>query len=325
MDDRTQLKLTIVTERPVDAVVRWVRFLLGDRVGEVVGDPGQALVVPDSIMVCDRLDLLRSRVLSQVRRAGTVGLLHVGDKRYRSRLGAYVAFAFVWRTYYHSGLSDLALRQLPLGPASVGLAPGMGPAPTALRPPMERVYTWSYVGRHDPGIEPMLDALRLVDGGHVRVLDSNGTARRPGNGGNDGDVDPIGVLADSVLAPCPSVDRHLESTRIYEALELGAIPVVERRRRLDYFSELLGDHPLPTVRTWAEAPDLLRPLLADQSRLSDLHQRVTSWWSAYKRQLAATLQADAERCLSGKVVRSVLDDRPAPLWRSHLERLRHKR
>lgn len=320
MDHRTQLKLMIVTERPADAVVRWVRCLLGDWAGEVVGDPGDALVVPDSLMVCDRLDLLRSRVLSQVRRAGTVGLLHVGDKRYRSRLGAYVAFAFVWRTYYHSGLRDLAVRQLPLGPADVDASVAGGvSSPASLRPPMERLYNWSYVGPRDPGSEPMLDALRLVDGGHVRVLDDNGAAAQA-------DVDRVAVLADSVLAPCPSVDRHLETSRIYDALELGAIPVIERRRRFDYFGELLGDHPLPTVRAWEDAPDLLRRLLADQARLAGLHERVMTWWAGHKRELALTLQSDVDRCLAGDLVKSAIDfDRPAPLWRSHLERLRHSR
>jgi hypothetical protein len=325
MDNSTRLNLMIVTERPVDAVVRWVRFLLGDWAGDVVTDPGDTLVVPDSLIVCDRLDLLRSRTLNQVRRAGSVGLLHVGDHRYRSRLGAYVAFAFVWRTYYHSGLRDLAVRQLPLGPGAV-TGYGDEPTPAALRPPMARLYTWSYLGSRDPGVEPMLEALRLVDGGHVRVGDGNGAAARPGA---LGDVDPVAVLADSVLAPCPSLDRHLETTRIYDALELGAIPVVERRRRIDYFTELLGDHPLPTVQAWDEAPLVLRRLLADQARLTELHERVMAWWTGHKLELAATLRTDVERTLVGDLVQGVLDDgplnRPAPLWRSHVERLRHKR
>jgi hypothetical protein len=317
MDQDARLKLTIVTERPAGAVLRWVRYLLGDLAGEVVDESGAQLVVPDSLMVCDRLDLLRSRVLSEVRRVGTVGLLHVGDKRYRSRLGAYVAFAFVWRTYYHSGLRDLAVRQLPLGPETV--APGgVEPSPVAVRRPIERLYTWSYVGPRDDGTEPMFDALRLVEGGYVRA----------GDEAPDSD-DVAASLADSIFAPCPRHDRHLETTRVYDALELGAIPVVERRRRLDYFGELFGDHhPLPTVRDWDDAPTYLRRLLADQARLTELHQQVLTWWRSHKLAVARTLRGDAERCLSGQQVHGALDDRPldrpAPVWRGHLERLRHK-
>jgi hypothetical protein len=76
---------------------------------------------------------------------------------------------------------------------------------------------------------------------------------------------------------------QVESFRLYEALEAGSIPIVEKRWTLDYFRLLLGEHPIPTVRSWAEARDLVKRLAADPDGLNALQDRCLSWWDAYKR------------------------------------------
>jgi hypothetical protein len=291
----------------------------------VVDDPDRRLVLPYSVMVCDRPAALKSKVLAQVRRHGTVGLLHVGDKRYRSRLDAYTSFGFVWRTHYHSALADLQVRQLPVGPAAFDEVV-VGPRPAALRRPAERLYTWAFIGRQEASHAPVLAAIRQIEGGYERLGDGDGrvddaAARRE----RASDLD---ILGDAVFVACPMSDQHIETARVYDALEVGAIPVVERRRRFDYFGALLGDHPLPTVTSWSEATGLLRDLLADHTALAHLHDRVVSWWTATKRGLARTAQHDVERCVSGIVVGSPLDDgplnKPAPRWRGRVELLRHQ-
>jgi hypothetical protein len=317
-------KLTIIRHRPGGIGVPWVRFLLGGLAGEVVDDPDRRLVPPRSLIVSERPAALRAKVLAEARRHGSVGLLHVGDAGYRSRLDAYTSFGFVWRTHYHSALADLAIRQLPLGPAAVDRV-GVEPSPAARRRPAERLYTWCLLGPPDPDHAPALAALRAVEGGYEQV------GGAPGNGAGGGTRDVSGadleVLGDSVFAACPMSGRHIETTRVYDALEVGAIPVVERRRRFDYFAALLGDHPLPTVRSWSEATGLVEGLLADQSGLGALHDRVVGWWSATKRSLAREAQLDIERCVSGRQVGSPLDDgplnKPAPRWRGRVEQLRH--
>jgi hypothetical protein len=321
--------LTIVTHGPGRAEVPWIRFLLGEWAGEVVEDPGRRLVVPYSLLVCPRPGSLRSKVLAEVRRLGSVGLLHVDDRRYRSRLDVYSSFGFVWRTYYHSALADLSVRQLPLGPAALDEV-AADPLPAARRRPAERLYTWSFVDRHEPGHDPVLAAFRQVEGGYEQIGDG-----QAGTGGPAAEHLPVPrdraayleTLADSVFVACPMAGQHIETRRVYDALEMGAIPVVERRRRFDYFAALLGDHPLPTVRAWSEAPDLVRALLSDHTGLASLHERVVSWWAATKRSLARAAQLDVARCVSGTQVGNPLGDgplnKPAPRWRGRVEVLRH--
>lgn len=306
--------ITIITHQPGPEELPWARFLLGDWAGDVVDDPERQLVLPNSLVVTRRPDRLRGKVLSKLRRLGSVGLFHVGDDRYRARLDAYGAFAFVWRTYYHTALDGLTVRQVPLGPR--GVEPIIVPPTTrALRGPGERLYTWSFAGTRSTSRDAMLDALAGIDGGVAQI----------------GPVDDLAadheVLADTVFVPCAMDGTHLESTRIYDALEHGAIPIVERRRWLDYFGLLFGSaHPVPSVRSWAEAPDLMRGLLADPPALSALQRRVVGWWSSLKAHVATEAQEDVEHCVVGLRTPSVFGplDKPAPRWRNRIENLRQQ-
>jgi hypothetical protein len=312
---RPDTQLTIVTHEPDGRELPWLRFLLDSWVGPIVDDPGRKLVQPGSLIVCERPDRMRGRVLSRIRRCGSIGLLHVGDEGYRARLDAYGAFAFVWRTHFHTALDGLTVRQLPIGPRGIDVISN-SPTDTARKSPTERLYTWSFAGVPSTSRTMMVDAMGAVDGGHVQ--------KSPAPDGDDPAA--LEVLADSVFAPCAMGPVHLESSRIYTALEVGAVPIVERRRWLDYFGLLLGDHPLPTVRSWSEAPELVGRLLANQQELASLQQRVISWWASTKSRLAADVQEDVEQCLVGLRTPSVFGplDKPAPRWRNRLEPLRHR-
>jgi len=79
---------------------------------------------------------------------------------------------------------------------------------------------------------------------------------------------------------------HLETYRPYEALECGTIPILEKRLTIDYYRELWGDHPVPTVRSWKEAHSFIRHMLENPTELDVLQQRCTTWWKLYKLQLS---------------------------------------
>jgi hypothetical protein len=329
-------KVTIVTHRPGSAELPWVQFLLGRWAGEVVDDPSHTVVLPDSLVICDRLDRLSSEYLAQARRIATVGLLHTGDMGYRAKLGAYRSFAWVWRTYHHTALTDLSLRQIPLGPAALAsLPPDGGLVPAAGRPVGERGYAWSFAGELSPSASTMIGDFRSIrDGHHENVWASsseaspNGLRPRPARAERDYSAE-LAVLADTVFAPCPMGLVHLESHHIYDALEVGAIPIVERRRWLDYFGALYGDHPLPVARSWTEAAGYVRRMLANETALAKLQRDVGHWWVATKRTLAATCQDEVAEVVTDKGVAPTWTDappldRPAPRWRNRIETLRHR-
>jgi hypothetical protein len=313
--------ITLIIQQSEYQALPWLRFLLGDHAGDIIEDPESTLVLPSSLIVCERPDRLPRETLERTRRAATVGLVHLGDARYRTRLQAYRAFAVVWRTYYHSALTGLGVRQLPLGPVAVTQVTHE-PRPEARKPPHERAHTWSVTGPLTSRDSAVVEALSPVGGGAA---------------GRDPDTSVIDVLGESTFVPCAADGVHLESHRIYDALEMGAIPIVERRRHFDYFRLLLGDHPLPSVRSWDQARDLVAELLDDRRALAALQSQVVEWWTTTKHSLARAVRRDAvaELIDGGAPVRpgsaggdggfgsGPLDAMP-PRWRGRVEMWRHR-
>jgi hypothetical protein len=101
-------------------------------------------------------------------------------------------------------------------------------------------------------------------------------------------------MASAKVAPCPSGPVWVDTFRMWEALEVGAIPVLDTvtgqgQDQRDYWVRLLGDHPLPTVERWEEFPAILEGLLADWP---DSANQIQAWWLTYKRGLRRRFLAD---------------------------------
>jgi hypothetical protein len=87
--------------------------------------------------------------------------------------------------------------------------------------------------------------------------------------------------------------KALESFRLYEALEAGAIPVYvpsESNGCADEFREMYGpSHPFLAVPSWAEAAQALPRLAANPAVMEEHRARVGTWWSAKKAEVAAKI------------------------------------
>jgi hypothetical protein len=59
---------------------------------------------------------------------------------------------------------------------------------------------------------------------------------------------------------------------------------------LDYFTRLVGPHPMLALQDWSEAPELLAGL-GDSSDIEALRLACQSWWSDYKERLADRVAA----------------------------------
>ena len=287
----------------------WLRFLLGDLAGDVVGDPGGAVVVADSLVVTQRPDLIDSGQLERIRATPGVGLFHISDEWYRRPLGAYRAFSYVWRQHLHSGLRGSGVRPLPLGPTCLDAI--TVDLPEASRVPLgERRHSVAFVGKLVTTRFSASRALAGVPGALVRVSGTFSEAER---------VPPaayMAILRDSTFVACPMGNVHLESFRVYEALEAGAVPIVERRPRYDYFALLFGDYPFPSVERWSQAPAVVARL-GRGAALAELEEETRRWWRTRKDELRLAVQADVTRRQGERVALTggggrVARDGPAP-------------
>jgi hypothetical protein len=149
-----------------------------------------------------------------------------------------------------------------------------------------RRFSWAFLGDvKNESRRNMVSGLRDVRGAAFLHTTSgwNAADARRGTAYSD-------VLADSIFAPAPPANVHLESYRTYEALECGAIPVVDT----DYYGTEFGA-PFPVVQpTWEDAPEILNRLLGDRGALERLDAQCREWWADVKRSYPAKIMRLAE-------------------------------
>jgi hypothetical protein len=84
------------------------------------------------------------------------------------------------------------------------------------------------------------------------------------------------------VVPCPSGPASPDTFRIWEALECGAIPLIDsrslREETVGFWSTVLGNHPLPMIDDWEKLPEVIEPLIKDYRRIS---ADLADWWKEY--------------------------------------------
>jgi hypothetical protein len=250
-------------------------------------------------------------------------LFHLSDEFYELGADRYVHFRGVFRSYWSSVFNPKHVMVLPLGISSVNTA-------TSIIPASERRYAWSFVGDAAKSSRPEL--VRAMGPVEPHISYSNtpvrGIAFWNRNAAGIKRVqrsDFVKILQQSAFAPAPMGNANLESYRVYEALEAGAIPIVEKRLGLDYFHSLLGDHPLPTVRSWRQARKLVQRLLEDPQALDELQQKCFEWWKGHEAKVVEQIGLFlAERSAASEQVVPLRSALPSiPGWQ-YFELMRHQ-
>jgi hypothetical protein len=103
------------------------------------------------------------------------------------------------------------------------------------------------------------------------------------------------LLAEAKIAPCPSGPLNCDSFRLFEALELGCIPIADNTTGNGkfwhgYWEWLFGSTvPFPTITDYDSLPAYIADLL---SKYPANANRISAWWLQQKRKLAYDLLAD---------------------------------
>ena len=114
-------------------------------------------------------------------------------------------------------------------------------------------------------------------------------------------TDYLTLVADAKVIPCPSGPVSLCTARVEEALEAGAVPILDMVKpgdeavQYDYWSMLFPGHPFPVIYDWDTLPEVMADVLKDWTALSN---RCWAYWQAWKREKAKRLDADV-RAVSG--------------------------
>lgn len=272
-DKKPTLRLVWMLSEGV-AEREWVEHLLGDfEVEHVVPERYPIPLTDRTIYIVStnliRLSALPDRLPGLQPRTGPargIGLIHLSDEWYGQDYGYYSGFDFVLRNHFSKRLARPGIFQFPLGLPRVTAEPG------AIVPQTARRYTWSFCGNR---IASRFEMLSVFDGLSPAYVLPQGQ-RIPRHEFQD-------VLQQSKFVPCPMGNVMLETWRTYEALEAGCIPLLERRATLDYYRNLLGDHPIPTFSSWKEARRFVCQQLKAPADLDRRQGELLQWWDGTKK------------------------------------------
>jgi len=250
----------------------WIARLFEPFTAENVFDTEHRIVFDNCVVIDACLHYQPGEYYRQFRGLNA-WLVHLSEETYEGGYEKYEHFRGVIRCYWSSFFNPQRVMHIPLGyPA--GFGGNAGQPGTASRP-----YLWSFLGGSSRASRPeMIRAFQPLTP-HFLHLTDRGAAERLGR------PEYEQLLRESIFAPCPMGNVNLESYRVYEALECGAIPIVEKRIGLDYFTGLLGSHPLPAFTNWRQAARFVEKLRGDRAALDGLQSECMDWWKAYQKSL----------------------------------------
>lgn len=224
-----------------------------------------------------------------------ITLLHLSDEFAQDNLSiySYPAFKRILRNYWRPDIAkynekgekdekDEKVTCIPLGYANGRHAAHLPDPPTF----EARTTLWAFAGSLDR--QGRAEALRALHAAGPYVEHSKEKWSTPPP--LDGHA-YIKMLRNAKFVPCFRGSRALESYRIYEAIEHGAIPVYvpsESKDTADELRELYGGtHPFLGFQSWEQAATML-PILAKQTAVMEKHrQALLSWWAEQKKSVQA--------------------------------------
>jgi len=302
---------TLIWQVPRAAERAWITELFSDCLREEQDD-SYSVVIDDSIVIDTRIHRAPAGYYTRFVAKRNVFLFHLGDEWYDPRYEKYSNFNGVFRNYASSAFNPSFVMGLPLGYYN------FRPQASQISVATSRKYVWCFLGQLNKASRPeMARALSGIGPNLVHATDSPHSPRFT--------VETYHrALFDSAFVPCPMGNVNLESFRVYESLECGAIPILETRLALDYFRLTLGDHPLPIFRSWNAAAQYVRGLMANPALLLAKQEECVAWWQQYKVGLKGRVRQFLDaRAVGPKVGSSgVRSYQRIPGWRS-LELLRH--
>jgi len=259
-----------------------------------VEDQAELPVLSD-VLICSFGDT--GEYIRGLRRQGcrNIGVFHFGDENGSDVTAFYAEADYVFRHYYFPG------RLMPPGGhcrqvvwLPNGWAAGVGPAPAGRQLSYSErrhgVFFAGYAGGEDRVLderEAMLAALKTHQIPATVIL-STGFAQGLGA------ASYAAYMADARHALVPAGNSP-ETIRLYDALELGALPIIVERPWLTAADGLgaLGPPPFPMIASWQELPQTLASLEGLDGEV--LRQQVGMWWTALKAHIAADCAAVIDR------------------------------
>lgn len=273
---------------------QWIRelFAIGDIDYEEVFDLDGTAVVPRAVIVFNH-SVDYETYFKKYESAGVrYGAIHLSDETLGDSYDFYdhKSCIFVFRNYHHPIISGKYKHVVTLG---LGYKSGFARVGDTTTSP--RYYHWSFAGNiHTPErlgcLTPMMSLVPYKV--HTTNAGFNAAAGLSVQ-------EYRALMDDSKFVICPIGQGNIDSFRVYEALEAGAIPVVLASTSVQPYQPSYWHAVFPWMRAqtipmvihrnWEDAEKAMRDILQNKTTYEDLRQEVATFWSTAKKIWGQTL------------------------------------
>lgn len=235
-----------------------------------------------NIVVID--NLLDDKKLTQYKQLyynNNVLLIHLSDEYFRDDYRCYEYCNVVWRNLWNPVLARYRnVKFFPLG-YKKGFKKN-----TENIEIKNKKYIWFFAGDiKKSNRQLMYDNIIKIQGGccHLTAYFNS--------------PDGLGVedyrkyMENSIFVPCPAGNVHLDSFRIYEALEAGCIPIIENGRGLDCFRPYLGENPILMISDWNNIEEMIKNIM-QKGDVESLSRECSEWWKKHKLDIQKRIEKD---------------------------------
>lgn len=217
------------------------------------------------------------------KRGCTFGIINLSDEKELGPSIFYPYAAFVFRNYWRKDFDD----QTNVVTFPLGYGPGFWTG--GKKDPRESCYrehTWSFSGMvlKRRTRESMINNMKKIP--NYFFFETTAWGRSDPKSLTVAECREL--MLKTIFVPCPGGSSNMDSFRVYEALECGCIPIVEKFP-YDYFRSLFPNHPFLAIDSWEESPDLIQAYLADPEALEKKRLECYTWWKEYKQNMSQRL------------------------------------
>ena len=255
--------------------LQWIKELLAGLKVKTIVAPRLDVFLDNSIYVLSAdhnpLAELPNVFFTCLKTVRSKGLFHISDEFFRGHYEPYESFDFVIRQYASGYFNCPGIITVPLGYTNELKGTGL------FRPSSSRRQLWSFAGNLTPARRTMIKEFetitpnRCLTYGNADALTAALTKDEYRS-----------MLSDSVFCPCPMGNVVMETYRLYEALEMGCIPLIDRRPFMDYYRKLMPDQKIPSFATWSKASQFVQNTIKSDTAVDVLQQEVYGWWIEHK-------------------------------------------
>jgi hypothetical protein len=254
----------------------WIEYIFSKTPHNTLIDPNQEQCIDNSYIIYNHHVNIVPYIEKMVQQNMNFGLIHLSDEWEKDPTDHYKFAKVVLKNYYRN-INANNVVFFPLGWSMTF------PSTLPIKSTWDREYTWSFSGTiASPKRVDMVNSM-------INVPNGMHWFRHPWEdwgGPNKHALTPAQMAEfynNSLFVPCPTGNYNIDSFRVTEALQMGALPIVEKS---DYWANLYGeDHPLIEVETWNDAPGTIKHLMSNMRSLDIQRVLAYTWWIRYSNNL----------------------------------------